>query len=128
MYLDEMCWLFVSSFFFFFSIFLQWFWRITFAIIYYQLISVCWDLRSSLQRVGNNKNVLYHCWIFMNLFYILYIYTICEKKIEIKVVFFIFFKFSRMLCWKNYEIFSWRIMMNIMPIITDLLKKMGYFF
>lgn len=38
--------------------------------------------------------------------YTLYIYTICEKKIEIKVVFFIFFKFSRMLCWKNYEIFS----------------------
>lgn len=41
----------------------------------------------------------------MNLFYILYIYTICEKKIEIKVVFFIFFKFSRMLCWKmKYQI------------------------
>lgn len=92
------------------------------------MISVCWDLRSSLQRVGNNKNILYHCWIFMNLFYILYIYTICEKKNWNKGCIFYFFKFSRMLCWKNYEIFSWRIMMNIMPIITDLWKKMGFFF
>lgn len=92
------------------------------------MISVCWDLRSSLQRVGNNKNVLYHCWIFMNLFYILYIYIICEKKIEIKVVFLFFLNFQECFAGKNYEIFSWRIMMNIMPIITDLWKKMGFFF
>lgn len=58
--------------------------------------------------------------------YTLYIYYIWKKKWNKGCIFY-FFKFSRMLCWKNYEIFSWRIMMNIMPFITDLLKKMGYF-
>lgn len=59
--------------------------------------------------------------------YTLYIYYMWKKNWNKGCIFY-FFKFSRMLCWKNYEIFSWRIMMNIMPIITDLLKKMGYFF
>lgn len=67
----------------------------------------------------------------MNLFYILYIYIyiICEK-IEIKVVFFIFLNFQECFAGekKKDEIFSGRLMMIIMPIITDLLKKMVFFF
>lgn len=39
----------------------------------------------------------------MNLFYILYIYTICEKKIEIKVVFFIFLNFQECFAGKTMK-------------------------
>lgn len=59
--------------------------------------------------------------------YTLYIYYMWKKNWNKGCIFY-FFKFSRMLCWKNYEIFSWRIMMNIMLIITDLWKKLGFFF
>lgn len=61
--------------------------------------------------------------------YTLYIYIICEK-IEIKVVFFIFLNFQECFAGekKKDEIFSGRLMMIIMPIITDLLKKMVFFF
>lgn len=66
----------------------------------------------------------------MNLFYILYIYIYYMWKNWNKGCIFYFFKFSRMLCWrkKKDEIFSGRLMMIIMPIITDLLKKMVVFF
>lgn len=65
---------------------------------------------------------------FLWTYFIYFIYILYVRKNWNKGCIFYFFKFSRMLCWKNYEMFSWRIMMNIMPIITDLLKKMGYLF
>lgn len=65
---------------------------------------------------------------FLWTYFIYFIYILYVKKNWNKGCIFYFFKFSKMLCWKNYEIFSWRIMMNIMPIITDLWKKMGFFF
>lgn len=64
----------------------------------------------------------------MNLLYI-YIYILYVKKIEIKVVFFIFLNFQECFAGekKKDEIFSGRLMMIIMAIITDLLKKMFFF-
>lgn len=103
---------------------------INFAINYYQMISVMLRPQVFFTKSWKQQEPLYHCWIFMNLFYILYIYIYYMWKNWNKGCIFYFFKFSRMLCWrkKKDEIFSGRLMMIIMPIITDLLKKMVVFF
>lgn len=97
----------------------------SFIISWFLFVETSGLLYKELETTRTFYTIVEFLWTYFIYFiYILYV----KKKIEIKVVFFIFFKFSRMLCWKNYEIFSWRIMMNIMPIITDLWKKMGFFF
>lgn len=127
MYLDEMCWFFVSSFFFFFKFSLM----ILANNLCNHLLSVDFCLLRPQVFFTKSWKQQEHFIPLLNFYelilYTLYIYYMWKKNWNKGCIFY-FFKFSRMLCWKNYEIFSWRIMMNIMPIITDLLKKMGYFF
>lgn len=103
---------------------------INFAINYYQLISVMLRPQVFFTKSWKQQERFIPLLNFYELIlYTLYIYIICEK-IEIKVVFFIFLNFQECFAGekKKDEIFSGRLMMIIMPIITDLLKKMFFFF
>lgn len=104
---------------------------INFAINYYQLISVMLRPQVFFTKSWKQQERFIPLLNFYELIlYTLYIYIYYMWKNWNKGCIFYFFKFSRMLCWrkKKDEIFSGRLMMIIMPIITDLLKKMFFFF
>lgn len=104
---------------------------INFAINYYQLISVMLRPQVFFTKSWKQQERFIPLLNFYELIlYTLYIYIYYMWKNWNKGCIFYFFKFSRMLCWrkKKDEIFSGRLMMIIMPIITDLLKKMVVFF
>lgn len=97
----------------------------SFIISWFLFVETSGLLYKELETTRTFYTIVEFLWTYF--IYFIYIYYMWKKNWNKGCIFY-FLKFSRMLCWKNYEIFSWRIMMNIMPIITDLWKKLGFFF